>query len=180
MVSHTILSVCLETVEYPDYNEVKDAAVFETNLFRKRYHGDALSWSVRLSDKAQQVADKIGKTYVADTGKQLDDYKRPGENAALVKLDAANVGKDAVDTWSRESKDFDFKSPLVTKKNSDFVQLAWKNEKEFGMGVTKSKAENGWIVVSMYDSPYLERYQDLTSNVQPNKPVEDPYGDISG
>ena len=169
-----------EKTEYPDYNEVRDAAVFETNLFRKTYHGNQLSWSEKLSDNAQQVADKIGKSYIGDNGKQLDEYRRPGQNVALVKPNALNVGKDAVDAWSKESKDYDFKSPLVTKKNADFVQLTWKNEKEFGMGVSKSVSGNGWVVVGMYDTPFNDRYQDLTSNVLPVKAVEDPYGDISG
>lgn len=167
----------LDDSEYPDYNEVKDAALFETNFIRKKFHANKVSWSDRLSDKAQQLAEKVAKTLNSD---KIDQYKHPGESIALVRLDAPNVGKEAIDLWSKEAIAYDFKSPSVTKKNSDFVQLAWKANNEFGMGVSKSKAGNGWVVTAFYDNPYIDRFQDLRSNIQPDNPIEDPYGDIAG
>lgn len=172
-------NVKTEDIEYPDYNEVKDAAVFETNFLRKKYHADKINWSDKLSDKAQQNAEKLARRADLDVT-NLDSFKQPGENIALVKFNSPNVGKEATDFWAREGKNYDFRSPLVTKKNTDFVQLMWKTNKEFGMGVAKSKTGKGWIVTSYFDTPYIDRFQDLRLNLQSDIPIKDPYGDIVG
>ena len=167
----------LADIEYPDYNEVKDAAIFETNLLRKRYHASTLSWSDNLSDKAQKLAEHLA----GNTDFNVNTVKRqPGQNVALVNLKSPNVGKDAVDQWANENRYYDFKSPLVTRKNSDFVQLMWKANKEFGMGVAKTKLSDGWIVTSVYDPAYNENFMDLRRNLQSDIPIQDPYGDIAG
>lgn len=168
-----------EENEYPDYNEVKDAAIFEMNLLRKRYHGNKLIWSDRLSDEAQKQAEILARKTDIDNGK-LDSLKQPGENIAIIRLSSPNVGKDATDLWEKESKNYDFRSPLVTKKNSNFVQLMWKANSEFGLGVAKSKSGKGWIVTAFFDAPYVDKFQDLKSNLQSDIPIEDPYQDIAG
>ena len=169
----------LEETLYPNYDDVKEAAVFETTLQRKKFHGNKLVWSDVLSDKAQKQADLLARKIDFDINKD-DQFRLPGENIALVKLDSLNVGKEAVDSWANEAKDYDFKSPLVTKKNTDFVQLMWKSNKQFGMGVSKSKTGHGWIVTSFYDSPFADRYNDLKNNIESDVPIDDPYSDIAG
>ena len=168
-----------EAVEYPDYNEVKDAAIFETNLLRKKFHARSLRWSDRLSDKAQKSAETISK--VTDLNdKVAAAYKEPGENVALLSIDSTNVGKEAPDQWAGESPFFDFRSPQLTPKNSDFAQMMWKAESEFGLGVAKSKLGNKWVVTSVFDNPTSDRYNDLKHNVESDIPISDPYSDITG
>ena len=97
----------------------------------------------------------------------------PGENVAVVRINALNVGKEATDMWNRESKNYDFKSPLVTRRNSDFVQLMWKPNREFGMGVAKAKNNEGWVVTALFDNAYNENFADLRNNLQSDTPVGD-------
>ena len=168
-----------EVDDYPDYNEVKDAAIFETNLLRKKFHAQSLHWSDRLSDRAQKTAETIAS--VRDLNpKTLMKYKQPGQNVALIDIDSTNVGKEAPDFWAKESRFYDFRSPQLTPKNSDFAQMMWKAENEFGLGVAKSKLGNKWIVTSAYDSPVIDRYNDLKHNVESDIPISDPYSDITG
>jgi len=56
----------------------------------------------------------------------------------------------------------------------------WKSEKEFGLGVAKSKSGKGWIVSSYFDTPYKDEFQELKSNLQSDVPIDDPYQDIAG
>ena len=167
-------------MEYPDYNEVKDAAVFETNLLRKKFHASSLHWSDRLSDKAQKSAEAIAKVTDSLDDKVLSAHKEPGENVAILSIDSTNVGKEAPDTWAQEGRFFDFRSPQLTPKNSDFAQMMWKAENEFGLGIAKSKLGNKWVVTSAFDSPVSDRYSDLKHNLESDIPIEDPYSDITG
>ncbi|XP_066919093.1 golgin subfamily A member 6-like protein 24 [Clytia hemisphaerica] len=168
-----------EVDDYPDYNEVKDAAIFETNFLRKKFHAQSLHWSDRLSDRAQKTAETIAN--VRDLNpKSILKYKKPGQNVAVIDIDSTNVGKEAPDNWAKESRFFDFRSPQLTPKNSDFAQMMWKAENEFGLGVAKSKLGNKWIVTSAYDSPVVDRYNDLKHNVESDIPISDPYSDITG
>ncbi|XP_012559498.1 probable cyclin-dependent serine/threonine-protein kinase DDB_G0292550 isoform X1 [Hydra vulgaris] len=169
----------LSEILYPNYDKVKASALLETAVLRKKFHGTTLEWSDTLSDKAQIQADLLGNKIDFDINK-VDEYRLPGQNIAFVRLDSQDIGKDAIDSWASEAKDYDFKSPLVTKKNTDFVQLMWKSNKKFGMGVSKSKAGDGWIVTSFYDSPFADRYNDLRNNIESDVPIDDPYSDITG
>ena len=168
-----------EDVEYPDYNDVKDAAIFETNLLRKQFHAKPISWSDKLSDDAQVKAESLAKqTELSE--RSLNMYRVPGEDIALVSTNSTNVGKDAPDAWAHESKFYDFRSPQLTSRNSDFAQLMWKSTNEFGLGVAKSKSGNNWIVTSMFDTPVIDRFKDLRLNLESDIPIEDPYSDIVG
>ncbi len=160
----------------PDYNEVKDAAVFEENLIRKKYHADSLRWSDDLSDDAQKEADDLA----GEKNLDLSKTKVPkAENIALLPLESLNVGKDSADAWQKESAKFDFMSPLVTTKNSDFAQMVWKSAKEFGLGVAKTRDRSNWIVVAKYDTPIVSEYEKLKANIESDIPVPDPYSDIA-
>eukprot|EP00794_Sanderia_malayensis_P005188 gene5188-5842_t len=162
--------------DLPDYNEVKDAAIFEENLVRKRYHSDPLRWSDDLSDAAQKEADDLAGVKNLD----LTKSKVPkAMNVALLPLNSLNVGKDSADMWQKESSKFDFMSPLITKKNTDFAQMVWKSSKEFGLGVAKTRDKENWIVVAKYDSPVVSEYEKLRSNLESDIPVPDPYSDIA-
>lgn len=114
------------------------------------------------------------------TDKVAATAKEPGENIALLSIDSTNVGKAAPDRWVEESRFFDFRSPQLTPKNSDFAQMVWKSESEFGLGVAKSKLGNRWVVTSAFDNPASDRYNDLKHNVESDIPISDPYSDITG
>jgi len=165
--------------DYPDYTEVKDAAIFQTNLLRKKFHAKNLHWSDRLSDRAQNAAETLaGITDLNE--KSISRYRVPGENLALISIDSPNVGKDAPDLWARGSQFFDFRSPQLNQKNKDFAQMIWKSENEFGLGVAKSKLGSKWIVTSMFDNPISDRFQDMRLNIESDIPISDPYSDITG
>ena len=170
------LIIPLADDDLPDYNEVKDAAIFEENFIRKKYHADSLHWSDDLSDEAQKEADELAEKKTLD----LANNKLPkGENVALIPLSSLNVGKDSADAWKKESTNFDFVSPFVNKKNSDFVQMIWKSAKDFGLGVAKSGDRENWVVVAKYDTPIASEFQKLKGNLESDIPVTDPYSDIA-
>ena len=136
-----------------------------------------MRWSDALSDQAQKLADEAAKESPLDLNKLR---RQPGENVAVINLNSLNVGKDSADTWGQEVSKFDFVSPLVTRKNQDFVQLVWKSAKEFGLGVAKSKDKSNWIIASVYDAPIKDEYKEIRTNVESDTPLNDPYGDIIG
>lgn len=168
-----------DVVEFPDYNDVKDAAIFETNLLRKQFHAKPIHWSDKLSDRAQLNAENLAKLLDLNE-KSVISHKLPGEDVALVNINSTNVGKDAPDLWARGSKFYDFRSPQITAKNIDFAQMMWKSGNEFGLGVAKAKSGNNWIVTSMFDTPVIDRFKDLKMNLESDIPIEDPYSDIVG
>ncbi len=129
-----------------------------------------------MSDDAQKEADDLA----GEKNLDLSKSKIPkGMNTALLPLNSLNVGKDSADLWQKESSKFDFLSPLVTKKNSDFAQMVWKSAKEFGLGVAKTRDKENWIVVSKYDAPIITEYQKLKANLESDVPLPDPYSDIA-
>lgn len=162
--------------DLPDYNEVKDAAIFEENLIRKKYHSPSLHWSDDLSDEAQKAADDLAEDKFLDLSKK---NIAKGMNAALVPLNSLNVGKDSADLWQKEAAKFDFVSPLISKKNNDFAQMVWKTAKEFGLGVAKTRDRENWLVVAKYDTPAVSEYEKLKANIESDIPVADPYSDIA-
>ncbi|XP_065071079.1 uncharacterized protein LOC135695823 isoform X2 [Rhopilema esculentum] len=162
--------------DLPDYNEVKDAAIFEENFIRKKFHAPNLRWSDDLSDEAQKEADDLADENSLDLGKKSVPK---GMNVALVPVNSLNVGKDSADLWQKESTKFDFVSPYVSKKNSDFAQMVWKTAKEFGLGVAKARNKENWIVVAKYDTPVVSEFEKLKANIESDIPIADPYSDIA-
>ena len=162
--------------DLPDYNEVKDAAIFEENFIRKKYHSPNLRWSDDMSDEAQKEADELAEEKTLDLNKKT---LPKGMNVALLPLNSLNVGKDSADLWQKEATKFDFVSPVISKKNSDFAQMVWKTAKEFGLGVAKSKDKENWIVIAKYDSPAISEYEKLKANIESDIPIQDPYSDIA-
>lgn len=171
-----LFNTCFADDDLPDYNEVKDAAIFEENLIRKKYHAPNLRWSDDLSDEAQKQADDLAEEKILDINKKSFPKSI---NVAMLPLNSLNVGKDSADVWQKEATKFDFVSPLISKKNSDFVQMVWKSAKEFGLGVAKSRDKENWIVVAKYDTPAVSEYEKLKVNVESDIPVADPYSDIA-
>jgi len=162
--------------DLPDYNEVKDAAIFEENFIRKKYHSPSLRWSDDLSDEAQKEADDLAEEKSLNLNKKSIPR---GMNVALLPLSSLNVGRDSADVWRKEAAKFDFVSPIISKKNNDFAQMVWKTAKEFGLGVAKSRDKENWIVVAKYDTPAVSEYEQLKANIESDIPVADPYSDIA-
>ena len=170
------MNLSLSDDDLPDYNEVKDAAIFEENFIRKKYHSPSLRWSDDLSDEAQKEADDLAEEKSLNLNKKSIPR---GMNVALLPLSSLNVGRDSADVWKKEAAKFDFVSPIISKKNNDFAQMVWKTAKEFGLGVAKSRDKENWIVVAKYDTPAVSEYEQLKANIESDIPVADPYSDIA-
>lgn len=61
-------------------------------------------------------------------------------------------GESVTDSWYGEIKDYNFARPGFGMKTGHFTQVVWKDSKEIGCGVAKSR-RGGTYVVCNYNPP---------------------------
>ncbi|KAJ8384872.1 hypothetical protein AAFF_G00196800 [Aldrovandia affinis] len=116
---------------------LKDAS-FETefvdthNAYRRKHGAPPLTLSQDLCRSAQSWADhllsiKMMKHSQTGVGENL--YYAWSSN--LNKL----TGKEAVDSWYSEVKDYNFSKPGFNSKTGHFTQVVWKSSEEIGVGL---------------------------------------------
>ncbi|XP_039630178.1 uncharacterized protein LOC120542095 isoform X1 [Polypterus senegalus] len=128
-------------------------AEFETealechNAYRKLHGVPALSLSRELCQDAQQWAN-----HLASLGTIQHSNSNYGENLyckwSSNKADA--TGKDVVDYWYSEIKDYNFQTPGFQSNTGHFTQVVWKDSRNLGIGKTVN-AKGMVIAVARYD-----------------------------
>nr|XP_023693772.1 uncharacterized protein LOC111857308 [Paramormyrops kingsleyae] len=105
----------------------------EAHNARRQQHGaPPLSLDLDLCRETQKWAEHLVQQNAlqhSDTDLGENIYYKWSSNKAPVS------GKDAVESWYSEIKDYDFSEPGYQKKTGHFTQVVWKDSQEMGIGL---------------------------------------------
>ncbi|XP_067312477.1 Golgi-associated plant pathogenesis-related protein 1 [Pseudorasbora parva] len=102
------------------------------NEYRRQHQAPPLAFSEELCSKAQEWADHMLSTNTlghSDTDNGENVYC--SSSSSEIKL----TGKEAVDSWYSEIKDYNFDKSGYQPKTGHFTQVVWKSSTELGVGL---------------------------------------------
>lgn len=102
------------------------------NSYRAEHGVDPMSYNNELCAIAQKWADELLKKNTF-----MHSNTEDGENIYFSQssVPVTPTGKEAVDSWYSEIKDYNFSSPGFTSNTGHFTQVVWKNSTELGLGM---------------------------------------------
>ncbi|KAJ8388814.1 hypothetical protein AAFF_G00130470 [Aldrovandia affinis] len=102
------------------------------NEYRSKHQAPPLTLSRDLCDSAQSWADHL----LSIKTLEHSDTKN-GENLYYAWSSGPKnlTGKEAVDNWYSEIKDYNFSSPGFASNTGHFTQVVWKDTTEVGVGL---------------------------------------------
>uniref|UniRef100_A0A3P9J3J9 SCP domain-containing protein n=1 Tax=Oryzias latipes TaxID=8090 RepID=A0A3P9J3J9_ORYLA len=101
------------------------------NAYRALHGAPPLTYNSKMCSEAQKWADECLRIHTLGHSETKD-----GENMSLHSVFCWYVsGKDAVDAWYSEIKDYNFKKPGFKSGTGHFTQVVWKESKELGLGM---------------------------------------------
>uniref|UniRef100_UPI0037E765B3 Golgi-associated plant pathogenesis-related protein 1-like isoform X1 n=2 Tax=Semicossyphus pulcher TaxID=241346 RepID=UPI0037E765B3 len=115
------------------------------NAYRKKHNTPPMALNSQMSAVAQKWADHLlakGALQHSDTDDGENIYNM--FSSAAIKL----TGKEAVDSWYSEIKDYNWSSPGFTGSTGHFTQVVWKDSTELGVGMATDG--NKVFVVGQY------------------------------
>ncbi|XP_022611693.1 Golgi-associated plant pathogenesis-related protein 1-like [Seriola dumerili] len=100
------------------------------NTYRAKHSTPALTLSRELTAAAQKWADHL---LAAGTLQ----HSTKGENIFTMSSSATITltGKEAVDSWYSEIKDYNWDQPGYSRETGHFTQVVWKDSTELGVGM---------------------------------------------
>ncbi|XP_051513491.1 Golgi-associated plant pathogenesis-related protein 1, partial [Myxocyprinus asiaticus] len=115
------------------------------NQYRRRHQASDLTISDELCSSAQEWADHL---LSIKTLKHSDT--KNGENVYYSFSSATKqlTGKEAVECWYSEIKDYNFEKPGFQSNTGHFTQVVWKSTTEVGVGMATDG--NTVFVVGQY------------------------------
>lgn len=127
-------------------------------------------FSVQLDALAQTYAEYLAKNNLFDHSTDNDF----GENLMLTSTDnEMEAVKDAVESWYKEIKDYDYKKPGYKEATSHFTTMLWKTTTHMGLGVAYNEKEEQYVVVANYkpggnvDGEYQDNVFPEVNEVEP-------------
>ncbi|XP_067240085.1 Golgi-associated plant pathogenesis-related protein 1 [Chanodichthys erythropterus] len=115
------------------------------NQYRAQHQAPALTYSEDLCGTAQKWAEHMLSNKSLGHSDTND-----GENVfyAFSSQTKTPTGKEAVDSWYGEIKDYNFDTPGHQPKTGHFTQVVWKSSTELGVGMATDG--NTVFVVGQY------------------------------
>ncbi|XP_016095554.1 Golgi-associated plant pathogenesis-related protein 1-like [Sinocyclocheilus grahami] len=115
------------------------------NQYRKQHQAPELTYSDELCSAAHKWADHM----LSNKALAHSDTDN-GENVFYSYNSDKNTptGKEAVDSWYSEIKDYSFNTPGNQPKTGHFTQVVWKSSTELGVGLATDG--NTVFVVGQY------------------------------
>ncbi|XP_044188093.1 uncharacterized protein glipr2, partial [Thunnus albacares] len=107
------------------------------NTYRARHGVQPLTYNSELNAAAQKWADHLLQINSMIHSKTVDSKMKDGENifnmssSAPLKL----TGKEAVELWYNEIKDYNWSRPGYSGSTGHFTQVVWKESTELGVGL---------------------------------------------
>lgn len=124
-----------------------DSLLKTHNLLRSQHGAPAMTWNQGIQKYAQEWANKIAKEDRM-YHRQPNNY---GEN--IYWASGMNPsGKNVVDSWYSEIKDYNYSKPDFSMKTGHFTQVVWIGSTELGCGRATSK-NGGIYIVCNYNPP---------------------------
>ncbi|XP_030579666.1 Golgi-associated plant pathogenesis-related protein 1-like [Archocentrus centrarchus] len=115
------------------------------NAYRAQHSAPPLTYNSELNDAAQKWAEEMLEKKTLG-----HSHTEDGENVFYSFSSVAKklTGKEAVNSWYSEIKDYDFSKPGHQGKTGHFTQVVWKASTELGVGIATDG--NTVFVVGQY------------------------------
>uniref|UniRef100_A0A673KCY7 GLI pathogenesis-related 2 n=1 Tax=Sinocyclocheilus rhinocerous TaxID=307959 RepID=A0A673KCY7_9TELE len=115
------------------------------NAYRKQHGAPPLTINKNLCRSSQEWAE-----YLLSIRTLMHSSGEYGENVYYAWSSASKrlTGREAVESWYSEIKDYNFSRPGFTSKTGHFTQVVWKDTKEVGVGLATDG--NTTFVVGQY------------------------------
>ncbi|XP_078406547.1 GLI pathogenesis-related 2 isoform X3 [Cetorhinus maximus] len=117
------------------------------NEYRAKHGVEPLTLNPEISKKAEKWAKHLVSSRTlqhSDTPYGENIWCQQGHSSLQV------TGKEAVESWYNEIKNYDFSSPGFQKNCGHFTQLVWRETKEIGVGLA-SDGKGLTVVVAQFD-----------------------------
>ena len=128
--------------------EFCEEALKQHNKLREMHHANNLKIDDNLQNYAQKFAEEIANKSEEYHSQCLLDGKVIGENIYID--DNFITGEKMTNEFYNEYKNYDFNKAECEIKALRFTQLIWKNSKEVGFGIAKSKSGKFYCVANYY------------------------------
>ncbi|CAM4618298.1 unnamed protein product [Leuciscus chuanchicus] len=137
-----------------DYDSYKKEFLETHNQYREQHHAPPLVYSEDLCKAAQLWADHM----LEKRSLGHSDTKN-GENVyySSSSVKKTPTGKEAVDSWYSEIKDYDFKKSGYQPKTGHFTQVVWKSSTELGVGLA-TDGNTVFAVDNSFKKEFLETH----------------------
>ena len=142
------------------------AGLNQHNKYRRMHGAPDLIHNADLTKLAQAYAEKLAKNDDFQHSNCKWGGKDVGENLAMCG-GMPMTGENMTDMWYDEIKDYDFKKSTFSSETGHFTQVIWKNTKEVGFGLAKSRSGNYYAVGNYY--PAGNFMGQFKTNVLPKK-----------
>ena len=142
--------------------EFCEEALKQHNKLREIHHANNLTINDNLQNYAQKFAEEIANKSEEYHSQCLLNGNVIGENIYI--NDSFITGEKMTNEFYNESKNYDFNKAECEIKALRFTQLIWKNSKEVGFGIAKSKSGKYYSVANYY--PAGNSLGDYKENVQ--------------
>ncbi|CAL8239225.1 unnamed protein product [Gadus morhua 'NCC'] len=131
------------------------------NTYRQMHQSPPLTLSKDLNESAQSWAD-----HLLDIGKM--EHRSNGENIFYMSSSAPInlTGKEAVESWYGEVKDYEYNSPGCKDNTDHFTQVVWKETKEVGVGLA-TDGKSVFVVAQYRPAGNVEGTANFQRNVLP-------------
>ncbi|KAM4607585.1 Golgi-associated plant pathogenesis-related protein 1 isoform 2-T2 [Polymixia lowei] len=100
------------------------------NAYREKHSAPAMTYCSELNTIAQKWAD-----HLLDINSLEHSSTKDGENIYFSSSTEKPTGKEAVDSWYSEIKDYSWNSPGFGGDTGHFTQVVWKESTQLGLGM---------------------------------------------
>ncbi|XP_029294651.1 Golgi-associated plant pathogenesis-related protein 1-like [Cottoperca gobio] len=114
------------------------------NTYRTKHSAPLMTLNSEMSASAQKWADHLATSTMKHSGSQDGENIYNMWSSSTINL----TGKEAVDSWYSEIKEYNWSTPGYNSKTGHFTQVVWKNSNELGVGMATDG--NKVFVVGQY------------------------------
>ena len=141
-----------------DYNNFCLNALQSHNKYRNIHHSPPLSLNKEICQISQKYSEYLANNDIFQHSNNKYKGEELGENLFLCKGKEA-TGEYVTKSWYDEIKDHDFNGGFQNN-TGHFTQVIWKNSKEVGFGISKSKNGYTYIVANYHPAGnYLGQFK---------------------
>uniref|UniRef100_A0A3P8VCR8 Golgi-associated plant pathogenesis-related protein 1 n=1 Tax=Cynoglossus semilaevis TaxID=244447 RepID=A0A3P8VCR8_CYNSE len=134
------------------------------NEYRRKHQAPPLKLSSKLSREAARYAESLASTKILKHSEQ-SSRGSCGENLAWASYD--QTGKDVVDRWYEEVKQYNFSRPGFSSGTGHFTAMVWKSSKELGIGKAIASDGSSFVVARYFPAGNITNQGHFENNVFP-------------
>ncbi|XP_040899333.1 GLI pathogenesis-related 2, like [Toxotes jaculatrix] len=136
------------------------------NEYRKKHQAPPLALSSKLSKEATRYAESLASTRILKHSVE-SNRGSCGENLAWASYDQS--GRDVVNRWYDEVKQYNFNRPGFSSSTGHFTAMVWKSTKMLGVGKATALDGSSFVVARYFPPGNVTNQGHFDKNVLPAK-----------